>query len=532
MSKIWKLLLVAVVGMFMLITPDTAMAEENEDKFTALNLFYYSMGLDNEGQPVAPENDTCINCSLLISLTTALSGFSQTVFDFFGDYFVFLAPIGLSIWISWRTMAMFLSSDTWNAYMLDVLKTCTIFFFVWLLVGSNSSINTWKITGPDTVSAAFGLTTDVRNMGAQALMSSETETVESFQCAGVKSNIEASLGGSDVATGIGSVAQVGCLQERVVALGISTSMAMLMSAWNSADFTALSLMSGIMKTITGFALIWFFAKLYVWVIFLIFDLVVKILFYSAVLPLIMIFALFNRTRQYAYNVLRQYAAAFGIAFALGIVSVAGVYFITNTVNVYNEHYINYSFSSNRVLEPLKGDTVVAQFADFIKRVQLPQADLAHIPADLLSDWMIYLLGVSILLMGVAQKTVDIFEKLFRVSGSSIMAKTAGRIVDSGFMAAGNATAAGGLGAFVATKWAAPGVKNTAGILGGAGVAAAATAYGGGSAEGIAKAARAYAAKEAERMNRRYSPFGRTPLPSGGFSEDLRKKVEKSFKDDK
>lgn len=508
-------------------------ANMDEDPGNALMWFYYSMGLDREGNRISA-GDTCISCDFITYFTNAIANFSAAVYTFFQAFFVMLAPLLFAGWIAIQVIKLSVrGGEGGGALFTDLIKKSALFFIAWGLlfdgfglqgpVQNPTGANTfyagqaWQTAGPWLLEYSFNLNSDIRTQTTQGLMASGSSPVDTtaFQCDALQERVSTLVNNDVLNEPIHSITQTACVVERMHSLGMSTSIALVLSAWGQALDSGLAFLASLVKVVWGVLLFIVYGLSAVWLIFLLLDVVSKALIVAAFLPIFGLAALFKPTRDVAQNALMQLIGVPVVAFALGLTNLLGFYLIMGTINVYNSTYaLMNQVYNERVsqMQPINSTDPVEAFATFLFRIQLPSSDMTAIPTDLASPWLHYMLLVGLGIFTLGKKIVTIIENIMQVEGSSSMADNAKALAIKGGLVAMGAAGLVAKGGMMAG-----GMGMRAG-----GVAAGGIAYGAGSLAsrigseggrwnrfggGIANAGSRLAKSSAQSMKNKYTPFG-------------------------
>lgn len=494
-----KIMLVALLAAPIIMVPDISFAADPSDWVsadaplntgdqggrTALNLFDYSLGLNN--------NNNCLSCSFIQQFIVALASFSAAVFMYFRAFFVALLPLLMATWIAWNVgRLMVTGASDGKEFMGNVIKKATLFFFLWLVMindtGSTSTDPTetmtitdaqypWSWFGPIALDYGFTLGNEVRDITTGSLTMSgvgagsgdDLVVQAGFNCENIGA-LNPQLNANPDAYGFAwSASSITCAIERTHMVGIAAGLAMIEGSWSqivapswsggTESVTAffMGTLNAVIITIIGLALLIVFALSAIWFIFLVLDIVVKVLIIAALSPLLMLFALLQPTRQYAWSAVKGVIGALVTALGLAIVASLAFFLIMNTVNVYNTA-ITY-FNPN--LEPIDASNGVAGLREFIYRMQLNDpSDEMLIPMNLTTPWFHYLILVSLAIYALGKKIISMIESIIGARALSEMADNAKKLAVLG----GAMGLAGAFTGYQATK-AAGSATLTAGGLG-------------------------------------------------------------------
>lgn len=441
----------AVAGPSEWVDADAPIATEDQGGRTALALLDYSLGLNN--------NNNCLTCSFIQQFLVALTSFSAAVFMYFRAFFVAILPLVMAIWIAWSVgRIMITGASDGRDFALSVIRKSTLFFFLWIVMiidtGSTSTDPTetmtittpqdpWAWFGPNALEYGFQLGNEVRNITAGSLTltgvgSGGSESLEQqvgFNCEDI-ADLNPQLASDPDAYGFAyQASEVSCAVERTHMVGIAAGLAMIEGAWSQivapsvwspSSFGAFfgSFLNAIILTIIGMCMIIVFALSAIWFIFLVLDIVVKVLIIAAVSPLLMIFALLQPTRQYAWQAVKGTIGALVTALGLAIVASLAFYLVINISNVYN--------TANNIYDPglvdINAGNGVAGLREFIYRMQIdnPQ-DPELIPMNLTTPWFHYMILVSLAIFALGKKIISMIESIIGAQAMSEMADNAKKL---------------------------------------------------------------------------------------------------------
>jgi hypothetical protein len=436
--------------------------EANEVGAAAL-LFYYSMGRGPDGLPSA--DPSCMSCDFIFVFQDILTDVSQNLFAMWLIFFATLAPLILTIWILGKSMGhMFNGGQDRADFWKGIFKKMALFVLAWLvLVGSlqTSAIQNgnvpdnqyaWHIAGPGLLEASFSLANDSRDIATAAVGASGAPLADStpFLCEGIGSGATAITDDEVLERAFSVVAETGCIIERMHAMLIATSLATIISSWTQLDFTGAGLGTAFTKFAFGVALLVMAFGSFIYLLFLLLDVVVKALIVAAFLPLIVLMLLFQPTRPHAQTALTYLIAAPAVAFSLGIVAVMAFFLITQSVRVYNATFGSFSVVVRRELQPIEGGDIVQQFGEFLRRVQMDTSMQEAIPMYIAAPWFMYFFFVSIAVFTLGKMIVSTIGQVLEVEGlmagataaQVLMGKAGGTAKKAGLgLAAGTAAAA-------------------------------------------------------------------------------------------
>jgi hypothetical protein len=462
---------------------------ELEKGATALALFYYSMGRDSSGAVIPGGRDTCLSCDFVTYFIVALANFSAVLFMFFLDYFTYLAPVLMAIWIAIKVIQLnFNGGAGGGGFFMDMVKKFALFVVTWLFLTGSIGLNgpvtpgqqgntyyagdTWQLVGPDLLEFSFLLNSDVRTQTAEGLTGIGAGMVDSspFECGRLAARVEELTGNDTIEPAVEQITRTACVIERMHSLGFATSVAMLQSAFYQAELTGFGVLNAIMMAIGGLFLLVVFGLSVVWLVFVLLDVVVKALIVAAFLPIFGIAYLFQPSRGIAKSAFMQLVAVPVVAFALGLTSLLGFYLITKAPSVYDNTKDIVGPYIKRQLLPIKDGDIITKFADFIQRIQQDPVLDTSIPTYVNSPWIIYMLLVGIGIFSLGKKIISIVENIMGLRGTTEMADNARKMAILGGGAAAVAGSMALTGGMMALKGAGMGVGAGAGAAGmGAGV---------------------------------------------------------------
>jgi len=513
-----------VTGCVLEYAPPTPEADKRGAN--ALALFYYSMGRTADGTAIAEA--TCLSCDFITYFTTAMANFSAAIFIYFQEFFIVLAPLLMAGWIAVRVIRLNMAGGQGgSAFFSDMIRKLALFFFAWIVLfngfglmgpalpghGSGTTYfagAAWHITAPSLLEYSFDLNSDIRSRTAAGLMDVGAGSLDMspFTCTGLDARISGLVNNKALDPAITSITQTACVVERMHALGLSTGVALVTSAWYQIGVSDWAILSAVFKSIWGLLLLGVYGLSAVWLVFLLLDVVTTALIVSAFLPLFGMALLFPATKDISMRAMRQFLSVPIVAFALGLTSLLGFFLIMGTVETYQASYALMSATYNSTLQPIDATGTIPRFAEFIQRIQLDKEDVLSIPADATAPWLHYLVLVGLGIFTLGKKIVSTIQDVFDVSNTTTMADNAKKMA---MMGAGLALATTGM-AVKAAATAAPVVGQVAAMGGGAATyALGATVRGlGGKSVGnsIAAFGGNVARRSASALNKRANPWAR------------------------
>jgi hypothetical protein len=442
--------------------PDTPSDTGEAGSDFALFLIDYSLGVNNP--------NGCLTCTFVQQFLVALASFSAAVFMYFRAFFVVLTPIVLSIWIGWSVgRLMVAGGDGGKDFFYAMIRKLALFFMLWLVMMQSGPQGNqardpsapmtitdgeapWTWMGPDLMRYGFELGNEVRTTASQNLMvgGGNVAGQVGMNCEGVADSNTVLSSDPEAYAFAYHASETACAIERIHIVGITSGWAMIVAAWTNLELSwsvkevFYALAQAMTVAVFGFFVIAVFGLSMIWFIFLLLDVVVKVLIVAAIAPILMVLALLVPTRPYAWNAVRQSVG--GIATLVGVAFVAALsfYLIANTVTVYN--------ASNGLYDPSLTDiprtNTTADLRAFVQRLTMETANPERIPMNISTPWYHYMLLTSLSTYVLGKKVISIIESIIGARGMSEMADNAKKIAVMG-------TAMAGAGAYFglkATPW--------------------------------------------------------------------------------
>lgn len=424
----------------------------------ALFLIDYSMGRNNP--------DGCLSCMFVQQFLVALSSFSAAVFMYFRAFFVTLMPIVLSIWIGWSVgRLMIAGGDGGKDFFYAMVRKLALFFMLWIVMMQGGPQGDaardpsapmtvtdaeapWTWMGPELMRYGFELGNEVRTTASQnlAVGGDSVANQVGMNCTGVAANNTVLSADPEAYAFAYQASETACAIERIHIVGITSGWAMIVAAWTNLELSwspstlFYALAQALTVAVFGFFVIAVFGLSMVWFIFLLLDVVVKVLVVAAISPILMVLALLAPTRSYAWNAVRQSVG--GIATLLGVAFIAALsfYLIANTVTVYN--------AANGLYDPALSDiprsNTVADLRSFVQRLTMETNNPDRIPMNISTPWYHYMLLTSLSTYVLGKKVIAIIESIIGARGLSEMADNAKKLAVMG-------TAMAGAGAYFGAK---------------------------------------------------------------------------------
>jgi hypothetical protein len=443
----------------------------------ALKLFNYSMGQTQNSDGTV--NKTCITCTFLGNFMIGLTNFSYATYSYFEQAFVSIVPILMAIWVAWKTIALFSTGgEDGRSYIYSVLRKMALFFFVWAAItvgNTTATLNTsdygmgrqsiqidnpkwaWDTVGPDYLSVAFGLSSEIRDYTIQRRANIQVSDFEggasydAFRCIDVGQNMSKYTSDATILKFATNATEVACATERTHMIGVSSALAVLGSANSQIEWSPKSWASFIIKLISGFFMLFVFGLSAIWFTFLILDVAVRGLITAAFLPVIATMYLFEVTRGFSTSAFRALVGAMVTAVAISIVSTLAFYLLTRTVLVYNQSIGSMSGIYGFQLEKIPTGDAIEAFRQFIIRIQQSKANEPQIPMDFSSPWFYYLVLSALAIFSLGKKIIAMLEGMVGAQGASAMADNAMKLSRSGLGLAMPAGAIAGTGLLFAGR---------------------------------------------------------------------------------
>lgn len=439
------------------------------------------------------EGVSCLSCDFIGFFMIALADFSKSVYAYFLTAFKMMTPIAVAIWLGYRVSKLaVMGGEDGKAFVYQVFAKLALFALIWMMVTAQGTTTSaqqskwwfWNTTGPSYLSFAFKLSGDIRDTVIKANDLGVKKNEVPLNCGSVATSVTKGINHNPDLLFIYPGMQIACVTERTHMLGMASGVAVMMSSVNGVsmvdDGVSAMFVAGLVKVGTGALMIAVYGLSAVWLIFLILDVVVRGLLTAAFGPVLATLYLFQPTRGIAVGAIKAMAGAMVTAIALSIVSVLAYFLMTNTIEIYEVLY-------KPVAERFNNDNIVAltttgrlaQFREFIGRIQVSDPDVPFIPMDFTTPWLYYMILSGLATFALGKKIISMLEEMIGVRGMSEMANNAMKLTQTGVMAGfGTAVLAGGLVGKAGGAMIGPGAALTTGALnaGGAGIEAAKNAY--------------------------------------------------------
>lgn len=447
---------------------------------SSMAMIDYSLGINNQ--------NNCFSCTFTQQFLLALSSFSAAVFMYFRAFFVTLMPLLMAIWIAWSVgRVMIAGGDGGGQFFGAMVRKMALFFMLWgLLMFQNPTGNPrnpsqqmtvanadapWTWFGPRALEYGLTLSNEVRTTASRNLSIGNTQGNITGQlnmgCTDV-GTLNSTLASNRTAYEFAlQASEMTCAIERIHIVGLASGVAMIEGAWLSLQLSAWTPIESVRNmlgamVITGFGLFILvtFAFSMIWFIFLIMDVVVKVLIIAGIAPILMLFALFIPTRSYATKAITGTVGALSTLVGLAFIGALAFYLIGNTPNVYETAKALY----DPTLPDIEGGNTIARLRSFLMGVQTDEGQPGHIPMSIATPWFHYMLLTSLSISALGKKIIAIIESLTGASALSQMADNARQVAVMGSALGVASTFFLGKGAMWATGKGARGVTMTAGGL--------------------------------------------------------------------
>jgi hypothetical protein len=412
---------------------------------------------------------SCLSCDFIGFFMMALADFSESVFEYFLTAFRMMTPILVATWLGFRVAKLAaMGGEDGKAFLYQVVGRLALFAMIWLMVTAQANTTSadqskrwfWNTTGPAYLNYAFQLSGDIRDTVIKKNDLGIGNNEVPLNCGKIVPATSKSVNYNPDLLFIRPGMQIACITERTHMLGMASGVAVMMSSVNGVNvaddgFTSV-LIAGIVKIGTGALMIAVYGLSAVWLIFLVLDVVVRGLLTAAFSPVLATLFLFQPTRGIAVGAIKAMAGAMVTAIALSVVSVLAYFLMTNTIEVYGALHETVAVRfNNDNIKALSDGGRLAQFREFIGRVQVSDPGVPFIPMDFTSPWLYYMILSGLATFALGKKIIAMLEEMIGVRGMAEMANNAMKLTQTGVMAGfGTAVLAGGIagktgGAFIA-----------------------------------------------------------------------------------
>lgn len=451
---------------------------------SSMAMMDYSLGVNNQ--------NNCFSCTFTQQFLIALASFSAAIFMYFRAFFVTLMPLVMAIWIAWSVgRVMIAGGDGGGQFFGAMVRKMALFFLLWGLLmfqsptgnprnpsQSMTPVNAdapWTWFGPMALGYGMELSNEIRTTAARNLSVNGGQgnivgqmNMNCTDIGAMNPTLSANRAAYEFAF---QASEMSCAIERIHIVGLAAGVAMIEGSWLTMQLSVFTPISSIVSmleamVLTGFGLFMLvtFAFSMIWFVFLILDVVVKVLIIAGIAPILMLFALLVPTRRYATGAITQTVGALSTLVGLAFVAALAFYLIANTPTVYETARQLYDPS----LPSIEGGNTIARLRNFVAALQIESGQEGHIPMDITTPWFHYMILTSLSISALGKKIIAIIEQLTGAGALSQMADNARQVAIMGtalgvasgvFMTKGGMWAAG-KGARVATA-AGGGIKTAA-----------------------------------------------------------------------
>jgi len=417
----------------------------------------------------AVKSDSCMSCTFLSFFMIAISDFSYLVFQYFYNAFIVLAPVTIAVWLAYRAAKlMIMGGEDGKDFLYGVVGKFALFSVIWIFATAANSNrdHLWEMTGPVYLKFAFDIADEVKDHALGISNSANTTQMstndESLLC--TQLDVTQSLGGMNIGdtkySFIESAVKTGCFTERSHMLGISSGAAV---AFDSHDMTAnLSIwkvaevltktISIVIKFLIGLLVAASFAISAIWLVFLILDVVVRIMVTAAFSPLLILSYIYKPTRNVAVEAFKGVIGATCTAVAITIINVMAYVLITNTPLVFTMTYQDIAAGidswdvgsggggpEDPIDKVCGGQTPgfnvetdrVNAAHNFVCFVGIGNISEARIPMNFATPWFWYLVFVGVSIFALGRKLIKMIEGIVGYQGAAEMANSALKSVKMG-----------------------------------------------------------------------------------------------------
>lgn len=396
----------------------------------------------------------CMSCTFLSFFMMALSDFSYTVYQYLWTIMLGFAPTIMMIWIAYRAARLMISGgEDGKSFMYEVVARTSLFFVIWLVAtGANQKEDyLWEFVGPQYLETAFTISQEIRAFaidGTSAITGSSTQdaSTKSITCEGVSPT---NMPSDPKYIYIEKALQSGCFTERAHMLGIATGTALAVDSHGGASFGWYDYGAWIQwfwalafKFFMGIFIALTYAVSAIWLTFLVLDVVSRGLVTAAFAPVLIVMALLKPTRNIFVSAITGLGGALVTAVALAMVTVLAFILVTNTVKVYEMTHAPIV----NALETWKPETApsgndfgsdrLSQLHSFIDYVAESDVDKMHIPVNLATPWLWYMIFSGVAIFALGKKIIAMLESMIGYQGASQFADSALKAVKMGAVGAG------------------------------------------------------------------------------------------------
>lgn len=401
----------------------------------------------------------CMSCTFLSFFMMALSDFSYTVYQYLWTLALGFAPMIMVIWIGYRTARLMISGgEDGKSFMYEVVARTSLFFVIWLVAtGANQKEDyLWEFVGPQYLETAFTISQEIRTFaidGTSAITGSTTQdaSTQAITCEGVTPT---NMPSDPKYLYIAKALQSGCFTERAHMLGIATGTALAVDSHSGASYGWTDAYKWIgwfwalaFKFFMGIFIALTYAISAIWLIFLVLDVVSRGLVTAAFAPVLIVMALLKPTRNIFVSAITGLGGAMVTAISLAMVTVLAFVLVSNTVKVYEMTHAPIV----NAMETWKPETApsgsdfgtdrLSQLHSFIDYVAEGDVDKMHIPVNLATPWLWYMIFSGVAIFALGKKIIAMMEGMIGYQGASEFANSALKAVKMGAVGAGISTGA-------------------------------------------------------------------------------------------
>lgn len=356
---------------------------------------------------------------------TALEAFGVFIFQYNTIFLITLAPLALSIWISWRFMIFAMNrGDNGYGFLLDILKKGTIFFFIWIFF---TSVNTFtprsmsQIT--DTMPAAYKtIGTDTAGVAFQTLDDMRKAMLDDPDSELGCETIYASADGSMTFSDHGG--KLICNVERTHVIGVATAWAMLVATWQGINFGILDIGDSMVRlfgalVFTAFVVLmafvymksaaWFVSKVFL-------SILMPIIIIAAFSPVLALLFLFRAGREIAINGVKYFMGCIASALGVAIAMALSFYLVLSLPSVFNNAIAIFDWD---IAHPIADGPKTRQMAEFIYRISVdPNGNNGewYIPMHFWTPWFLFMVFAPVLVFALGKKLVLMMNEIINALG--------------------------------------------------------------------------------------------------------------------
>lgn len=400
----------------------------------------------------------CHLCDLVGYFAVALMKFSYFVYDILYNYFFSLAPILMAIWIAWH-MSILMTKGGAGGYdaIFSVVRKVLLLGFVALVLAPPGGDKhfVWNTAGTVPLTMGLGFSRDVRNDLNTAISgaiipnctggASTTRVVPAASSAGLPM--------AKVRPLLDVITDTACAIERAHIFGVTAGMAILIappqgdrSFW--AALNPVNFVNATLRIVIGVFVMAVWGISVVWYTFAFVDILFKGLIIAAFVPLLALAYLFQVSRKAAVSAFQMSLGAALQGATLALTMALTVFLVSGTVNVYEATWseMRTAFNGNGDRGSAFMPRITPGASDSLERFLTGLAG-GHIPSDISTPWMIYLIMSSLISLMAGKKMVEILSGVTGLASDRDL--TFANSFSKGAM---GAATIGAMGAFHAGKW--------------------------------------------------------------------------------